>query len=351
MTAAAAELLSELEAADGCSPERWDGILDRTTRLFLSCADGLTASQIDLFDSVFLRLMDRVGKQSLARFGQNLSTAKHTLPQTARRLAFDQNESVSLPILKSRAVTVELLLDVVESAGRPHRLAMASRHTVEPALSEVLMRCGEPAVHHALVDNLGAQMSDPSWARLAQLGESDHDLAKKLSRRSDMPVLLKRKIQAKLEDARMRLLQAKPRAMREQIEHTVASRHEARIELNSEPVDLEGAHARMVDLNRKGKLNDSTINRFAVRGEYVEVTAALALLTGSPTEVIRTLIASEEVGGLVLACKAARLDWATTVTIVKNRPDLPPVSAGELEKAKETFESFSLSAAQRTVRF
>jgi hypothetical protein len=107
----------------------------------------------------------------------------------------------------------------------------------------------------------------------------------------------------------------------------------------------------MRELNRKARLNDSTINRFAVYGEYVEVTAALALLTGSPIEVIRTLIASDKVEGLALACKAARLDWRTAVTIVKNRPGVPPVPAGEMEKAKEVFESVSVSAAQRTVRF
>ena len=52
-----------------------------------------------------------------------------------------------------------------------------------------------------------------------------------------------------------------------------------------------------------------------------------------------------------LACKAARLDWRTAATIVKNRPGVPPVPAGEMEKAKEVFESVSVSAAQRTVRF
>ena len=84
---------------------------------------------------------------------------------------------------------------------------------------------------------------------------------------------------------------------------------------------------------------------------YKILFAALALLTGSPIEVIRAILASDKVEGLVLACKAARLTWATTTMIVKNRLGMPPVSAGELEKAKEVFESFSLSAAQLTVRF
>jgi hypothetical protein len=37
--------------------------------------------------------------------------------------------------------------------------------------------------------------------------------------------------------------------------------------------------------------------------------------------------------------------------VLKHRPGLAPISAEELEKAKKTFETFSLSAAQRTMRF
>ena len=107
----------------------------------------------------------------------------------------------------------------------------------------------------------------------------------------------------------------------------------------------------MQELSRQGKLRDSAVNRFAAAREYVEVAAALALLTGSPIEVIRALIAGDNVEGLVLACKAARLTWGTTNMVVMNRPGLPPVPVDELQKARETFMSFSLSAAQRTVQF
>jgi hypothetical protein len=106
-----------------------------------------------------------------------------------------------------------------------------------------------------------------------------------------------------------------------------------------------------VELNRQGKLNDSTINRFAVRGEYTNIVAALALKTGSPVEVVLPLITSDNVEGLVLACKASRLDWATAAAIVRHRPGQSPVGPAELEKARKIFDEFSLSAAQRTVRF
>jgi Uncharacterised protein conserved in bacteria (DUF2336) len=148
----------------------------------------------------------------------------------------------------------------------------------------------------------------------------------------------------------MRLLNARPRVMRDQIEDTVAGKTATKMP-EPEPAELARIQADLKELSRQGKLKDSTVNRFAASREYVEVAVAMALLAGSTVEAIRALIADDKVEGLVLACKAARLTWGTASTVVKNRPGMPPVPAEELEKAKETFMSFSLSAAQRTVRF
>jgi uncharacterized protein (DUF2336 family) len=351
MVTATMELLAELDAAEGWPAERWAAILDRTAKLFLSSLEGLSAHQIDLFDNVLVRLMHRVDLRSLTSLSLKLSEAKSALPQVTRRLAFDENESVSIPVLKSRGITQELLLDVVQSRGPGHCLAIASRASIDPRLSEALAQCRHSPVHHALAENRGARISEAGWARLVELGAGDIELGGKLARRSDIPDPLKRKLHAKLEDARMRLLHARPRVVREQIEGTVAAKAATGTLPEPEPSDLARVQATMVELNRKGKLKDSTINRFAAGREYVEVAAALALLTGSPFEVIRAMIAGDKVEGLVLACKAARLTWGTTGMIVKNRPGMPALSAGELEKARETFESFCLSAAQLTVRF
>jgi hypothetical protein len=148
----------------------------------------------------------------------------------------------------------------------------------------------------------------------------------------------------------MRQLNAMPGVMREQIENTVATAGATKMLAGSD-AELAASQVAVVELGRKGKLNDQTVNRFAVRGEYSNIVVALSFLTGSPVEIILPLLASDNIEGLVLACKASRLDWATAVAIVKHRPGRPPVAAAELEKAKKTFSEFSLSAAQRTVRF
>jgi len=351
MAPASAFLISELDAIGGWSPERLARALRQITRLFLNRAQDLAADQAALFDDVFVRLMGHADTPSLAQFSQQLAEVKCALPLSARQLALHGDETVWLPILKSVRLAPEVVLEVTQLGGPRHRVAIASRQTVDPAVSEALMQFADPAVNHALAENLGASLLEADWARLVQKSESDAALAQKLARRSDLPEALKRKVRARLEDARMRHLNAMPAVMREQIENTIATADARKIMANSQPPNYAAAQAELAELNRKGKLNDSTINRYALRGEYTNIVVALALKTGSPFDVILPLLASDNIEGLVLACKASRLDWATAAAIIRHRPGQSPVPPAELEKARKTYDEFSLSAAQRTVRF
>ena len=45
------------------------------------------------------------------------------------------------------------------------------------------------------------------------------------------------------------------------------------------PVDYTESKRKVVELNRMGKLNDQSVNRFAVQDEYNNVVAALSVLT------------------------------------------------------------------------
>ena len=70
-------------------------------------------------------------------------------------------------------------------------------------------------------------------------------------------------------------------------------------------------------------MNNSTVNRFAVGREYENVVAALSFLAEVPIEVIAPLINGAELDGLIVACKAARLNWSTTSMIVMQSAGLP----------------------------
>jgi hypothetical protein len=107
----------------------------------------------------------------------------------------------------------------------------------------------------------------------------------------------------------------------------------------------------MIDLNRTGRLNDTTLNRFAVERDYTSIVAALSFLSAVPIEAIEPLITNDRLDGLIVACKAARLNWSTTTMIIRNRPDCAPVTKQQFEQGLQVFDALTLSAAQRTIQF
>jgi hypothetical protein len=104
-------------------------------------------------------------------------------------------------------------------------------------------------------------------------------------------------------------------------------------------------------LNNSGQLNDSSVNRFAIRREVHNVVAALAQLATVPIETIAPLMQAADINGLVVACRASRLNWNTTATIVGYRKAGSKVPPDQLEQARKMFEALPLSNAQRMIRF
>jgi hypothetical protein len=349
---ASAALIAELEGAvDSRSPERWAEILRQMTRLFLADADRLNGAQIAVFDEVFLRLMERANAQALALLSNNLSGISAAPRRTIRQLAFNDDILVAGPVLRRSICLQEKdLVEIANARGEQHLLGISSRQTVSASLSDRLVERGETAVLGKLILNLGARFSEAGHAALVAKSKRDDGLAEKLVRRSDVPPALKRELVAKVSDARMRFSQGVPPALQGKIKAAIATSAE-RVEVPAAmPVDYSGALAKMVALSRKGGLNDRSVNGFAVRREYVDVVAALSFLSGAPVEVIVPLIKTVELDGLMVACKAARLNWSTTTMIIRHWPGCPAVPNRELEQAKETFDALSLSVAQRTIR-
>ena len=347
-----AALIAELEsAADSRSPERWTEILRQMTTLFLADAHRLNEVQISVFDDVFLRLMERADAQALVFLSNNLSGITVAPRKAIRQLAFHDDVLVAGPVLRRSARLLERdLVEVVNVRGEQHLLEIAGRQTVSASLSDKLVERGETAVLSKLIQNLGATFSEAGYAALVAKAMRDDGLAEKVVRRSDIPQALRRELVAKVSDARMRFLQTVPSALEGKILAAMATTAE-RVEVPAPmPVDYSAALAKMLELSRKGGLNDRSVNGFAVKRENEDVVAALSFLSGAPIEVIVPVIKATELDGLIVACKAARLNWSTATMIIRHRPGCPAVTNGELEQAKAAFDALSLSVAQRTIR-
>ena len=350
MPAVSPDLRAELNGAEKDGPEHDKKILGQVTNLFLSNVDHLNESQIAAVDGVLAQLIGRVEAATVIDLSESLSTLDRAPRQTIRSLAFHDDPLVAGPVLrKSVCLSDNDLLEIAKTRGQQHLLAISDRKTLNEALTDALMRYGDVNVSNALARNAGAKFSECGYATLVGRAERDESLAEKLGLRLDLPGNLLRELLGKVADVVLaRFLTAPRPVVRQKASAPVtAGQNVAR----PKAIDYTQAQSDMVALNRTGKLNDSMVNRFAVRGEYTHVVAALALKADAKVEAIAPLLEADRMYGLIVACKAACVSWSTTTMIVRNRPNCPPATQRELDQCVAIYESLLLSVAQWTIRF
>ena len=352
MTAfAATELIAELDnVVKAGSPERRIQILRQVAGLFLSDAERLKEQHIGVFDEVLVRLMKCVDPRVLVRLSISFADLRPAPKDAIRYLAHQQDAAVAAPVLlKSEALSDSDLIEIAHQCGQQHLFAIAGRKLPSQSLTEILLKRGDTNVCRELVKNPGARFSDAGFAMLVDIAGRDDDTADSLIRRSDTPrEILGRLVSKSTPAVQARLLKNTSPEMRETIRAAIDS---TAVETHARaPVDYSEANSAILALSKAGKLNDSSVNRFAIRREPRNVIAALALLASIPAETVESMIEDSDCCGLAIACRASRLNWQTTAAIISNRNGRP-VSAPELAQVKDIFDMLSLSTAQRTVRF
>ena len=185
LAAVAPDLIAELNGAvRDASPERDAQILRQVADLFLSKASCLGESQIAVFDSVLVRLIDRPHPKTLAHLSEILSTIEVAPRETTRKLAFHSDPLIAAPILRnSNRLSENDLLEIAKTLSQQHLLAISGRKILSEALTDVLMRLGDVNVSNALAKNAGAKFSECGYATLVGRAERDESLTEKLGLR------------------------------------------------------------------------------------------------------------------------------------------------------------------------
>jgi uncharacterized protein (DUF2336 family) len=350
-TIAATELIVELEGAikDGSSRRRLQ-MLQQVTHLFLFSASRLGERQIDVFADVLLRLIEGAEPDVLAPLSMILCGQTSAPRKVVRLLARHEEATVAAPILlKSEILSKDDLIEIADHRGQQHLLAISERKTLDEALTDALLKRGDRAVYRALARNAGARFSDQGCLKLAAAAERDGDIASALRVRPSMPVKVLHELLAEATKARPR--KTAPLRTCETIRGIAGSPSAGMNAKAPAPIDYSEAKSGVLALSHAGKLSDSTVNRFAVHEQRTNLVAALSLLAEVAIEVIEPLLRESDCYGLIVACRASRLNWQTTLAVIESRSDARRLTQEELEQGKELFEALSLSIAQRTIRF
>ena len=347
-------LLAELEdAVKNGSPEKRVDTLRRVTSLFLDESDRLNEQQISVFDDVLVHLVERIETKALVQLSTSLAPVDNAPIEIIRRLSNHDEIEIAGPVLTtSNRLSESDLIGIAQSKGQGHLFAMSGRTSLPVGVTDVLVERGDHQVHHALAKNSGAHFSDSGFATLVKRSETDDALAEKLGLRLDIPLRLLRQLLAKATDlVRSRLLATATPENQEKIQHALASIASEVGREAAGPRNFARSESLVFELNRHGKLNEAVLVDFVNKRQYEEMAATLALFCGARPDFIERLLSNPRHDGLIVACKAAKLTWATVALILKAQFVYHPVSQEELDAAKAAFLELSQSAAQRSIRF
>jgi uncharacterized protein (DUF2336 family) len=354
MTSGEQSLFDELDDVlrNGSSDKRVD-MLRRVTELFLNDADRLNDQQIGVFDQVLVHLINKIEARTLAEISARLAPVENAPLDVTLRLARHEAIAVAGPVLTSSArLTTRDLVEIAQTRGQDHLLAISGRARIETDVTDVLLDRGNSAVVHRVADNSGAMLSQAGFAALLKASEHDEKLAEKTGLRLDIPVgLLRELLMRATEAVRSKLLSRAPPELQDEVRLALRIASDAVDRESSKPRDFQTARAFVGLLREKGELDEKTLFEFARGRKYEETAVALSLLSGASLEIVKPLMNSPMDDGLLIPCKVADCKWETVSAILAGK--LPPGSAPKpgQEKLKIDFEKLSKPNAQRLLRF
>jgi uncharacterized protein (DUF2336 family) len=350
--ATALSLIPELEEViqHGTRQKRVD-TLQRITTLFLDGASRFGDDQVDLFDNVFGLLIEEIETKARAELSNRLAPVENAPVKVLLTLANDDDISVAGPVLKLAPRLPESdLLDVARTKSQAHLQAISSRKRLGEAVTDILVRRGDRDVARSVAGNSGAKLSTHSFVNLVKRAEDDGVLAEKVGARLDIPAPLFRDLLIKATAVvRDRLLASAPPDVKSEINRILAKVSEE-VAANVGPRDYRAAQRVVLNLERIGNLDESSVAAFCADCRYEETVVALATLAKVPIAAVDRLMGGGEPDPVLILCKAIGLDWSTAKAVLSLQGGKDP----ERKDADEAFANFgrlSESTAQRVVRF
>jgi uncharacterized protein (DUF2336 family) len=312
-------LIPELErvVAFGSSEKRAD-TLQRVTTLFLHGAGTYNELHVDLFDDVFGLLIENVESEARAELSVRLASVTNAPPRVLRVLARDDDIVIAGPVLQlSPCLRDADLIDIANTKGRAHLLAIAARPLLSEAVVDVLARRGDPDVARRLADNRGR--AAPAAASIS------YDMQRPAEENFTAP-------EAANEIADAPPIIGAPRA-------GATSR------------DYAAAERAVLGLSSSGRLTEAVLATFCDEGKYEEVVAAFATLAKVPISIADRVMGGERPDPVLILCKAAGFGWPTVKALFLVRPDRKAISNEAFDQAFANYGHLSTSTAQRVVRF
>ena len=325
---ASASLIPELEdVIQHGSYARRAETVRRIASLFIDGSPSFSEDHIGLFDDVLCRLVTEIETMARAEMARRLAPIGNAPGELMRHLAHDDDIEVAGPVLAQSQRLAELdLVNIAETKGQAHLFVISGRNGIGEAVTDVLVRRGDPEVVRNVADNRSAKLSNGGFTALVKRAADDGVTAVVQQR---LLATVKPETQAEVQ----RVLDKVSR------------------EFNAPSRDYTAAHRAVLELHQAGKLGEEQLAEFANNKKFEETVASLSVLCNVPLEAADRLVSGDRPDPVLILCKAFGFTWTTARAIIASRSSGKSVSSQSLDAAYSNFEKLAPATAQRVVRF
>jgi uncharacterized protein (DUF2336 family) len=354
--AATASVIEELEQSiAGGTNDRRVEILRKVTDLFLLDAPQFDEAQVGLFDDVIGKLAAEIETSARAELARRLAPVGNAPRDVVHALARDEAIAVAGPILQqSTALSDEFLVEIAQTRGQSHLLAISGRETIAPVVTDVLVTRGDSDVVRKVAANDGASFSVAGYTRLVERAATDETLAEKVGLRRDITPHQFRALLAhateRVRGTLMRQAEENGGGHRDAILAAVAGSSE-QISREMAPIkrDYGPAQRVVLTLHRSGKLTEAEVVAFAKAMKFEESVVSVSAQCGIAIEVVERLMLGERPDPILILARSQNYAWDTVKALIMSRPG--GITSGGLDEAYESYNKLSAATAQRVMRF
>jgi uncharacterized protein (DUF2336 family) len=342
--------LSQL-AADPQTARRGDIYLAVAT-LYQSQAMRLSERERRLMREILQRLSADVEMAIRISLAERLAEDDQAPTELILLLADDRIEVARPVLLRSRILSDEDLLSLLDHASEEHLIACAERPHIGERVCASLAENQSHSVLVALVRNATAHISQQTFETLIEKSKKIAALQGPLVHRTDLPAGLALKMCDWVSDA----LKAHIRLSYPQISTYAEEKlEEAKQSVQSPAPPVNQGASKLVDkLAGAGQLKAGFLLRVLHQGQLDLFDIAFARLLGLEVERVSQILHHSGVVPLALACRSVGIDrcvFSTVYSLSRQAIGAPPMlTVAEISQADTAFGSFTKAEALGRVR-
>lgn len=338
-------------AKEGSSEKRRE-LLRQITDVFLADPPERTDRESMLFDEIVVAVAADLETQVRIELARKVAVSNVPVQRTARRLAMDVIE-VARPVIEhSKALTQADLVDVINSTGQDHLMAVTKRPDIGENVSSALVAKGEDRVVASLLGNPTARLNRETYERVAERADANPVLHAPLVRNAHVPLDMLNNVYLRVESNLRREIMRKfhgvsPAELEAALE---ASRNHLSAAYGALPDDFQAAKDHITALTRIGPLQPPVLVKLLRENRRTAFLLAFAQLVDIDFDIGRRLLDSKDIDALAMLCRGAGFDRGLFVTLCITIMN----DGGGISKAEQygqLYEQVPIAAAQRALRF